>query len=363
MVGFPLRDCFEGVSEGDWRSAVGPSPRRVVAKPPAGCLGTYTSIVLCVLYWKHQIQIQADLLMTPEIIIGVVAIFISTVAIIPAVISAIEGKRQRRIAELALKPDGSATATPVVVPTPSTGTLSCGIYDYPPLSTIMEDDTNPAGLWHDLAQMIALKIGRKFSYSTMYYTNFYSEDGITQDLVVGMFDTRKRREKMVFSIPFHKIGLQGICRIEQQGNVLRLFREGRLKAAVYYGEVGWEFALEESKVNKIKYITVDGGNQLDTMAQLRAKNYDIVIMDHVACERFLRVGTNRRRYKLAFDGPLIEYLACIALKRKYESELPQINAAILAVRNTAVFMAGEDAIIRGYKGIVSPVNRNPSSSG
>jgi hypothetical protein len=291
-------------------------------------------------------EMSVDLLLTVLAAAGGIA---AVVALFPATLNWIEARRQRLLTERTQIQGGAVKALD------HAEVWDCGIFDYPPLSTIGGGiGARPAGPLFELAELIFLEIGRPVTYSEMFYRNLYREEGVRQDVVVTMFDTKKRSEKMIFSCPINAIGLQGLCRIDQEGDILRGLREGPLRAAVHFGEVGWEFASDELKdaFQENRVLILQGGHQMDTMSHLRDRRCDVVLMDKVACELFLRRGTNRKRFKFAFEEPPMKYESCIALKPQYRSELERINASIVRIRNTDRFIKLEDAALKGYEMII-----------
>jgi hypothetical protein len=297
---------------------------------------------------------STELLLTLVVAAGAIA---AVVALLPNTLSWIEARRQRLLTE---RSQIEGTSTKAIdrldTQTPNQSIWDCGIYDYPPLSRIDGGiDAEPTGLLFELAQLVLLEIGRSATYSEVFYTNFYSSEGIPQDMAVGMFETKRRSEKMIFSRPIYEIGLQGICRIDQEGDVIKGLRDGPLRAAVYFGEVGWEFVLDELpdafKENRV--LVLQGGHQMDTMLHLRDRRYDVVIMDNVACSNFIRKQGNRKRFKFALEEPLKKYPVCIGLKPQHRLELERINASVVRIRNTAKFLALEDTALSGYERIIA----------
>ena len=99
------------------------------------------------------------------------------------------------------------------------------------------------------------------------YKGFYGSDDVIPDLIIGMFDTKRRRQRMNFSRAFYEIGLQGVCRKEQGSDILCDLRDGDLRVAVYDGEIGWEFLNDEipDAEEQRRAVVVAGGRQRDTI--------------------------------------------------------------------------------------------------
>src|SRR2546423_1452529 len=158
-------------------------------------------------------------------IIALVTFVVAVITFFPTLLSWREARLQRRIAERALPPP-DAEAESASTTTPELG-WRCGIYDYPPLSSWPAlSEAKPSGPLVWLAQHIAESVGKSARFQRFAYDDFYSSDKNIPDMVVGMFETKRRSSRVVFSRSIYEIGLQGICRREQKGDVLRDLREG-----------------------------------------------------------------------------------------------------------------------------------------
>jgi hypothetical protein len=231
----------------------------------------------------------------------------------------------------------------------------CGIYDYPPLSSWPEhSETEPSGPLVWLARHIAEEVGKVVAFELFAYDDFYKVNKRTPDMIAGMFETKRRSAHVVFSRSIYEIGLQGICRRKQKGDVLQGLRNGDLRVAVYSGEVGWEFVEDElpDAGEEHRVVTLAGGHQMHTIVMLTKGDYDVVIMDYLSCFNFLREKGHRRRFRLAFDEPPTKYRACIALKNEHASYLPAIDEAITKVRNAASFVQIEQTALLGFERVI-----------
>lgn len=277
-------------------------------------------------------------------------VLVAIVTLVPTTLSWIEARRQRLAVAAPSPVSGALSAAP------SRQVWRCGIYEYPPLSSIDPvAPENASGPLVELARRVSARVGKRLEFVTFSYRDFYGGQTALPDLVVGMFETRRRAEHMVFSRPFYEIGLQGICRIDQSGDVLDAVREGSLRVAVYQGEVGWEFVHDElpDAVQQHRVGELGGGRQLDTMGLLTQGLYDVVIMDELACRNFLDEADHRARFKLAFERAPRTFEACVALKRDNGGYLREINLAIEEARNDASFRQAEDIALRGYESIIA----------
>lgn len=265
----------------------------------------------------------------------------------------IEARKQRRIAEQALPPP----IKDVEPPNTETQELNwrCGIYDYPPLSSWPDQsEIDPSGPLVWLARHIAEAIGKAITFHRFAYDDFYKETNSIPDMIVGMFETKRRSSRVVFSRSLYEIGLQGICRNEQEGDVLQELREGNLRVAVYSGEVGWEFVEDElpDAVAEHRVATVSGGHQMHTMVLLTQGVYDVVIMDSLSCFNFLNEQDHRQQFRLAFNEPPQKYRACMALKKEHAHCLDAINDAIINYRNSNEFLSIERHALAGFERII-----------
>jgi hypothetical protein len=214
----------------------------------------------------------------------------------------------------------------------------------------------PKGILVDLASEMLDRMKRPYRFVHFNYDAFHGGAATLPDMIIGMFNTSRRREKMAFSRPLYEIDLQGICRADQSGDVLAQLRDGRLRVAVYFGEVGWEFLLDElpGVVADKRAVVVQGGRQRDTMAHLMRKHYDVVLMDAVSCTSYLREGANGRRFKLAFGHPPKTYECCIAVQPQFGDHLGAINEEIEHIRNTSWFLDREELALRGFTDCIAP---------
>lgn len=287
-----------------------------------------------------------------------VGLALAVLALVPSTLSWLEARKQRRLTERALiVPNGAATPSPA----PETrATLRCGIYDYAPLSSWPSQlDSEPSGLLVLLAKEVARDLGLSITFEYFDYQNFYTDVNAIPDIIMGMFETKRRATRVCFTRSIYEIGLQGICRAEQQGNILVGLREGKLKVAVYSGEVGWEFVQDElpDAVSEHRVATLVGGHQLHTMALLNDHAYDVVLMDHLACRNFLNDSENAKRFKLAFDEVPQKYHVCVAVKKEQASILQTIDHTLVRVRNSPEFLQAEQEALKGLEKVVEPRGR------
>jgi ABC-type amino acid transport substrate-binding protein len=212
----------------------------------------------------------------------------------------------------------------------------------------------PTGPLVVLAHEVARSLGKSAACELFSYEDFYKGSDRIPDMIVGMFKTARRAEHVAFSRPIYKIGLQGICRRTQQGDILKGLRGGDLRVAVYYGEVGWEFVEDELKdaCEQNRVAKLVGGHQLDTMNHLTQGTYDVVIMDHLACANFLSEKDHNKKFKLAFDEPLDKFDACVGVKPENRNLLPTINSAIEQIRNSKDFLDMENASLVGFDKVI-----------
>ncbi|MGD0866699.1 MAG: transporter substrate-binding domain-containing protein [Rhizomicrobium sp.] len=282
--------------------------------------------------------------------VGVAAAVIGAAALVPTTLGWLETRRQRLLAEGALRAD----LKPVVTRAAKT-VWRCGIYEYPPLSHWpAQRGLEPSGPFVVLAHEVARSLGKSATCEPFSYEDFYKGSDRIPDMVVGMFKTARRAEHVAFSRPVYKIGLQGICRRDQQGDILKGLREGNLSVAVYYGEVGWEFVEDELKdaCEQNRVVKLIGGHQLDTMNHLTEGTYDVVIMDSLACANFLAEKDHRKKFRIAFDQPLDKFDACVSVRPENRDLLPTINNAIEQIRNSRDFLDMENEALAGFDKII-----------
>ena len=287
----------------------------------------------------------------PNIVTAVAIIsgIVGTATFVPTTLAWLEARRQRQLTEK-VAPAGAGARTAV-----RDSVWRCGIYDYPPLGQWSAGlGADPTGPLPELGRQIGFELGKAIKFEFFSYDGFYAEDDALPDMVVGMFETKKRSERMVFSRPVYEIGLQGICRTDQKGDVLAGLREGQLKAAVYKGEVGWEFLRDElpDAVATHRFVEVAGGHQMDTMIYLSEGRYDVVLMDSLSCFNFLRQKSNENRFRLAFEEPLKKYPTCLALNKRHGALLGSLNEAILKIRNSKEYLRSESAALQGYEKVI-----------
>jgi ABC-type amino acid transport substrate-binding protein len=262
---------------------------------------------------------------------------------------AYETRRQRLSA-----PPASTPKPPIIIPQPATASWTCGIYDYRPLSAFPPGpNAKPSGILVDLAAEVMRKLGLQCQFTFFNYGGFYENEDRIPDLIVGMFETRRRAAKVKFSRPIYEVGLQGICRVAEQGDILERMRDGDLRIVVYAGEVGWEFAMDElpDAVEQQRVAILGGGHPRDTMSLL-TRDYDVVLMDELSCTNLLREGESRRQFKLAFDHPPQTFDSCMAVKLCHSSYLKEIDAEIGRIRNTPWYLEREALALKGFEDVV-----------
>lgn len=282
-----------------------------------------------------------------------VAAVAGVITIVPTTLGWLETRRQRQLTEqVKIHPGVPATGKPV---TGENRQWRCGIYDYPPLSTWPNPSAvGPSGPLVVLAKRLAETLDKSLLFETFAYDDFYRDAVHIPDLIMGMFETKRRAANVVFSRPLYEIGLQGICRKDQEGDILLGLREGNLRVAVYSGEVGWEFVVAElpDAINEHRVATLVGGHQMHTMALLTEGRYDVVMMDQLSCQNFLNEGDHRLQFRLAFREAPRKFQACVALKREHEGLLDAVNNAIVDIRNSKDFLALEEQSITGFDQII-----------
>ena len=262
---------------------------------------------------------------------------------------AYETRRQRILSEATL-----SKGTAAIAQAPSVSNWTVGIYDYGPLSAFPPGpNAAPSGILVDLATEIMSKLGIKCQFVYFNYGGFYESEDRIPDLVVGMFETRRRAAKVRFSRPIYAIGLQGICRIAEQGDILESMRDGDLRIVVYAGEVGWEFAEDELADAMEQRVAILGrGRPRDTMSLLAQGDYDVILMDELSCTNLLNEGTNREKFKLAFEHPPQTFDSCVAVKPCHADYLARIDAEIIRIRNAPWFLARELEALKGFERVV-----------
>lgn len=293
---------------------------------------------------------------TLTIVFGIVTVIGVLVATLLGTLQWRETRKQTRLAERTAHADNApAIDTDTKHVETNSPFWRCGIYDYAPLSVWPSNsDEEPTGPLVELARRISASLGKTPIYEVFSYESFYKGGTHLPDMVVGLFETKRRAEHMVFSRPIYKIGLQGLCRKAEKRDILLGLREGDLRAAVYYGEVGWEYAEDEladaDKEHRIAKLM--SGRQLDTMDHLTQGEYTVVIMDSLACHMFLSEKNHAKTYRLAFDEPLDKFDTCVAVLPEHRHLMPKIDDEIITIRNSDSFLAIEQVALVGLEGVV-----------
>jgi hypothetical protein len=228
-------------------------------------------------------------------------------------------------------------------------TLVVGCFDYEPLSRPCQGggEAEAAGFegpWPRLMQDVARILDVEVKLQAISASEFKDSAKVTADAVVGLFQTPYRNLHFDFSLPFHRIGLQGICRRPRAKISKEELASGNLKILVQAGEVGWEY-VEDQLAHLRKVIKpVETATTFEIAHLLDSGRYDVAICDEISCLMFLRDKESRRRYQLAFDWPMSNYDGCIAVKKRLlwdRRKMDALNQAIKQARNTPEYLAYE----------------------
>lgn len=279
------------------------------------------------------------------VIFTAISVVIAAATAIPTFDSWIQARRQRRVT----KTPAEDLPTPASID-PAAASWRCGIHECLPFGHIeMTGETLVSGPLVDLTRQAMNAIGKNIEFARFTFEELYDGSPVP-DVVLGMFDTPRRQKALRFCRPLYEIGLQGLCRSSQQGDMLDQMLEGRLKVAVYRGEIGWEYALDELHHARMAHnvIFVGGGDQMDTMTHLESGKYDVVIMDEVTCINFLREGNRATAFKMAFDQPLSTYKLSIAVRSDHADLIQSLDGLIEQIRNTPEFLDIEAAAINSF---------------
>lgn len=249
------------------------------------------------------------------------------------------------------KPSGASFAS-------SYQKISVGCFPYPPLINWhrgqLDQDSEFDGPWINLAKELARRMNLTLDLRVISASDFADTSQIETDVVLGLFRTDHREKFFDFSVPIHRIGLQGVCRAAAPQITKEAMVQGDLKIVVQEGEVGWEYVGSElkralSKRNVYKVNSVATSEALD---MLLSGCYDLAISDEVSCMHFLRGVGADHPFRLAFARPLQIFDGCLAVKRKCNWDMENVNRHLVEARNAESFLEYEVRCLRNFEKII-----------
>jgi hypothetical protein len=237
--------------------------------------------------------------------------------------------------------------------------FTLGCFPYEPLIRWNRDRADESllefeGPWIKLMRDVADILEIEMELQPISARDFENTKDIQADFVVGLFWTESRAKYFDFSVPVHRIRLQGICRRSLGTITKERLVSGELQVVVQPGEVGWEYALDQLAplVRMGKVMEFPSQATFEISAMLFNKGYDVAICDEVSCIRFLQDASNRRTFKLAFEWPMPSYKACIAVQKRLDWDIETLDAALRKARNSPGFTAYENIWLSGDFGRV-----------
>jgi hypothetical protein len=182
---------------------------------------------------------------------------------------------------------------------------------------------------------------------------FAGPEATAYDIIPGVFDTSQRRERFAFSIPLHRIGLQGVCLAEKKPFTKEQISKQNYRLLVQPGEVGWEYVKAEFRrvYASGKVVRIDSTQTKGILDMLLSRKYDLAIADEVSCLHFVRESHPNVAFRLAFPKPPIIYDACIAVNKALDLDLNLLNDTVREVRNEPEFLRDEARSLSGFEHI------------
>jgi hypothetical protein len=175
-------------------------------------------------------------------------------------------------------------------------------------------------------------------------SDFKESSKISVDLIAGSFQTPHRSLHFDFSVPFHRIALQGICRRQRAKITKEELASGKLRIVVQSGEVGWEYVEDQLAHLREQIQRAETAATFEIIHLLETGLYDVAICDEISCLKFLSGKGNNRRYQLAFDWPMSSYAACIAVNKRLAwgaERMKLLNKAVKTARNIPSYLEYE----------------------
>ncbi|MEI6076825.1 MAG: transporter substrate-binding domain-containing protein [Verrucomicrobiota bacterium] len=278
--------------------------------------------------------------------------------------------------------DGSDAVRPVTRPLPSQSTwkpiestfknskvLTVGCFDYVPFikrvgkgNLLGDDDVVPgkngnrffAGPWFKLVELLALRLKWHVQFKPLSAAAFADNRGLEFDIIPGVFRTTHREKCFEFSIPIHRIGLQGVCRVETaQISKEDVIAKASTKILVQPGEVGWEYVKDEFRraFRCGNVLQIPSHRTHEMLEMLESGKYDLAIADEISCLHFLREADRSGRFRLAFRERLQVFNSCIAVNRASGIKIEEHNEVIREIRNEPSFLRHEMKALKGFEHI------------
>ena len=235
----------------------------------------------------------------------------------------------------------------------SAGALTVGCYPYPPLMNGIEPHSM-SGPWIELVSALAERLGLSLSLSLTCYSDMLNHSYSSVDVMLGVFETERRRVFFDFTRPINRIGLSGICLNALTEVDEKSLRDGGYKVAVQDGEVGWEFAQDEMPraVQRKKVTSIDTVDGAEVLGLVESARNDIALMDLLSCVNFLRGPGTSKPIRLAFEGALDMFDCCVAIRKTSGLSKEKISEIVYAIRNESWYLDAELRALRGYEGII-----------
>lgn len=238
-------------------------------------------------------------------------------------------------------------------------TVVVGCFPYPPLMDwgYGKNDTERisfSGPWILLIQELARRMDLTIELEEQSASAFKDPVAMHADVVLGLFKTDWRATVYDFSVPIHRIGLQGVCQSSLPSVTKEQLAKGDLSIVVQEGEVGWEYVKSDLKKAELKH-NVCKVNSIATdeaLDGLAAGRYQIAIADEVSCMQFLRGVGAAYPLRLAFNRPLQIFDCCLAVKKSLGWNMAEVNRQLAEIRNEHSFLEMEVASFRGFEHVI-----------
>lgn len=238
-------------------------------------------------------------------------------------------------------------------------TVVVGCFPYPPLMDweLGKSETERIGFsgpWILLIQELASRMDLTIELKRQSASAFKVPTDMQADVVLGLFKTDWRATVYDFSIPIHRIGLQGVCQARLQSVTKEQLARGDLSIVVQEGEVGWEYVKSELRKAELKHnvCKVSSIATEEALDGLAAGRYQVAIADEVSCMRFLRGVGAAHPLRLAFNRPLQIFDCCLAVKKSLGWNMAEVNRQLAEIRNQQLFLEAEVVSLRGFEHVI-----------
>jgi ABC-type amino acid transport substrate-binding protein len=292
---------------------------------------------------------------------GIAGAVAAAIAVIPVIRSEHDRRRGQELSSTDTTQTAPPTeATPAVYSRRdrvlSERVLRCGCVKHPPLADYTRDggDWVFSGLFVDLARKVESDNLIRVQLTPIDWTDLERAfEDFELDVVLSVFETKKRHEIGDFVCPFYKIGLSGVARAGARKviNPLDLQRDD-VKIVVTKGEAGWECATVDLGIPRHRLIVIEAADLATMMDCVASGRADVGICDDVSCMYFIASNPHLSLTRVLDTPPLALCSNSIMVPKGDPSFAAWVDELFSRAREGPLMEAAEDRALAAGNGLI-----------